>query len=90
MKNLSKYLLIVLLSLVVFSLGFDYNQKRIANTYYQVYLDNELIGMIESKKELEDYINSQAQTIKDNIKDYNLKLDAIDTFEKYQTSIQEE
>ena len=43
--------------------------------------------MIESKKELEDYINNQANTIRDNIKKYKLKIDAIETFTEYEKSV---
>lgn len=87
MKKIVKYLFIFLLSMIVFLLGFDHKIVRQPNIYYQVYLDNELLGLIESKKELEDYINNQAKTIKENIKEYKIKLAAIDTFEKHQLSI---
>lgn len=90
MKNLSKYLLIILLSLIVFLLGFEHKTTNSANVYYQVYLDNELIGLIDSKEKLENYINNQANVIRDNIKEYNLKLDAIETFEKYQYKVSDE
>lgn len=90
MKKIGMYFFIILLSVVVFLLGFDYKTSRQPYTYYQVYLDDELIGMIESKKELEDYINNQAEEIRKNIREYNLKLDAIDTFKKYETTIQGE
>lgn len=87
MKKISTYFFIILISLIVFLLGFGHQSIRQPNTYYQVYLDNELIGLIESKQELENYINNQANTIRDNVKEYNLKLNAIDTFEKYESNI---
>jgi len=87
MKKISTYFFIVLISIVVFLFGFDYNRGKQPNTYYQVYLDDEIIGVIESKEELENYINSQADTIRENVRDYNLKLDAIDTLKKYDSSI---
>ena len=90
MKKISTYFLIILLSVIVFLLGFNYDKARQPHTYYQVYLDNELIGMIESKKELEEYINNQANDIRDNVKEYNSKLDAIDTLKKYETNISEQ
>ena len=83
MKKVGTYIFIIILSIMVFLLGFDYKTGRQPNTYYQVYLDDELIGMIESKEKLEDYINSQANIIKENIKDYKAMLDAIDTYNKY-------
>lgn len=81
MKKFSTYFFIVLLSIIVFLLGFDHKVSKQPSTYYQVYLDNELIGMIESKEKLENYINSQADTIRQNIKNYKIKLDAIDRFQ---------
>lgn len=90
MKKISTYFLIILLSVIVFLLGFNYETNRQPHTYYQVYLDNELIGMIESKKELEEYINNQADDIRNNVKEYNLKLDAIDILKKYESNINEQ
>lgn len=87
MKKLSTYFGILLLSAVVFLLGFNYGTGRQPYTYYKVYLDDELMGMIESKEELEEYINSQATIIKDNVKDYSLKLESIDTFKKFDSNI---
>ena len=37
----------------------------------------------EFMQKLEKYINSQADTIRENVRDYSLKISAIDTFEKY-------
>ncbi len=81
MKKISTWLSIIILSVLVFLLGFNQKIGKQPNTYYQVYLDDELIGMIESKQDLEDYINEQANTIRTNIKEYKLMLDAIETFE---------
>ena len=87
MKKIGKYFFIILLSVIVFLLGFDYNISKQPYTYYQVYLDDELIGLIESKQELEEYINSQADDIRNNVKEYNLKLEAIDILKKYELGI---
>ena len=83
MKKVGTYFFVLLISVVVFVLGFDYKIAEQPNTYYQVYLDNEYIGMIESKKELENYINSQADTIRENISNYKAKLEAIETYKEY-------
>lgn len=85
MKKIRTYFLIITLSILVFLLGFDYKMTTKPFTYYQVYLDSELIGTIESKEELERYINSQADTIRSNVKKYNLKLDAIEIFKTYKS-----
>ncbi len=87
MKKISTYFFIGLMSLIVFLFGFGYKSAKQPHTHYQVYLDSELIGLIESKEELEDYINNQAETIRKNIKEYSLKIDAIDTFKKYESRI---
>ena len=83
MKKIGVYFLIFILSVVIFLFGFNYENNKQPYTYYRVYLDNEYIGMIESKEELEDYINNQANVIRDNLKDYSFKIDAIDTVQKY-------
>lgn len=83
MKKIGEIFLILILSAIIFLLGFNYKASPIPNVLYRVYLNNELIGTIKSKEELENYINSQAELIRDNIKKYSLKISAIETFEKY-------
>jgi len=87
MKKISSYFLIIILSILIFLVGFNYKKNTQPNVFYKVYLDKEYIGMIESKKELEEYINNQANTIRDNIKKYKLKIDAIETFSKYENLV---
>ena len=57
MKKFAIISLIILVSISTFLLGFNYNNERVPNTYYQVYLDNKKIGVIESKEELEELID---------------------------------
>lgn len=83
MKKIGIYFLIFVLSVVIFLFGFNYKTSKQPQTYYNVYLDSEFIGMIESKEELEKYINTQADSIRKNLRKYKLKIDAIDTFNKY-------
>lgn len=87
MSKLGTYFLVILLSIIVFLLEFNYKSSKDPNIYYKVYLDSEFIGTIESKKELEEYINNQSYVIKDNIKKYSLILESIETFKKYESSI---
>ena len=89
MKKFSAFLLMILLFAVIFLLGFDYRIAKQPNTYYQIYLDDELIGTIKSKKELENYINSQADVIRKNVINYKLKLEAIETFKNFESKISE-
>jgi len=83
MNKIGKYFLIILLSVIIFLFGFDHKDNKEPSVLYRVYLDKELIGTIESRKELEDYINNQASVIRDNIRKYTLKIEAIETFLKY-------
>ena len=83
MKNIGKYFLIVLSAIVIFLFGFDFKDNKQPNTLYKVYLDKELIGTIKSREELEEYINNQANVIRENLKKYNLRINAIEKFKKY-------
>jgi len=83
MKNIGKCFLIVLSAVVIFLFGFDFRDNKQPNTLYRVYLDKELIGTIKSREELEKYINNQANVIRENLKKYNLKINAIEKFKKY-------
>ena len=82
MKKIGIYFLAFILSIIVFLLGFQFESKKEPNTLYKVYLQDTYIGSIQSKKELEDYINSQASVIRENVRDYSKKIDAYDTYEK--------
>ena len=63
---MKKYLpiIIVILGITVFLLGFNYKNINEPNTFYQVYLDDEVIGVISSKEELEKYIDKEEEQIK--------------------------
>lgn len=64
MKKISLFLLIILVGCSCVFLGFDYSDNIEPNHYYQVYLDDELIGTIKSKEELEKYIDKRGEYIK--------------------------
>lgn len=59
MKKTIIIISILVLSIIIFLLGFNYKQKQDPNTYYKVYLKDEVIGVIRSKEELENYIDEQ-------------------------------
>ena len=82
MQKIGVYSLVFILSIIVCLFGFQYGPKHEPNAYYKVYLKNELIGTIESKNELEDYINNQADNIRKNVREYEIIIDAYDTFLK--------
>lgn len=82
MKKVGLIFLAIIICAAVFVLGFSYETSTQPYTFYQVYLNGEVLGMIESKKELEDYINNQGNIIKENVLDYQKKIDIIDITEE--------
>ena len=78
-----KIILIILAVIAVLFIIFGVSKNRflLPNTYYQVYLDGELIGTIKSKEKLEKYINNRGILIKEKVLDYQKKIEIIDKFE---------
>lgn len=70
MKKNNIYIWIFLIILIpsIFLLGFDYKKTKLPNNYYQVYLDDELLGTIKNKEKLEDYIDKEGESIKKKYK----------------------
>lgn len=87
MKKVGLIFLTLIISVAVFVLGFSYESSTQPYTFYQVYLNGEVLGMIDSKKELEDYINNQGNIIKENVLEYQKKIDIIDITEEALNSI---
>lgn len=77
MKKYSIYIFLALAGIFIFFLNFSYGKKYYPYTYYQVYLDNQKVGVIESKDELEDYINKQGSVIKEQVLDYQNSISKI-------------
>lgn len=69
MKKTITTIIIIVISAIVFLLGFSYKQRQEPNTFYKVYLKGEVIGVISSKQELEEYIDKQNEEYK---KKYNV------------------
>lgn len=65
MKKITLGLFVIILSALVFFLGFDTKKNIEPNYLYRVYLDDQVLGVIESKEALEDYIDEQGSTIKE-------------------------
>lgn len=65
MKKALSTIGIIILSLIIFMLSYDYQVKAEPNTFYEVYLDGDMIGVIRSKRELENYINDKNEEYKD-------------------------
>ena len=77
MKKVGYVIGVILVSFLIIFLGFTNTKSKVPNSYYQVYLDGEQLGTIKSKRELETYIDSQADIIRDNVRDYETKINAI-------------
>lgn len=90
MKKVGLYFCVILVSVFILFLGFSNRKSKNPNSYYQVYLDGEQLGTIKSKRELETYIDSQADIIRDNVRDYETKLEAIDDTKEVIDSIGDE
>lgn len=87
MKKIGILFVTLIICAAVFFLGFSYETSQQPYTFYQVYLDGELLGIIDSKEELEKYIDEQGTIIKENVQDYQKKIDIIDITEEVLTSI---
>ncbi len=70
LKNIMTFVAILLISVSVFLTGFDNRNNELPNSYYQVYLGDNVIGIIKSKAELEKYIDQQGAKYK---KQYGVK-----------------
>ena len=64
MRKTTIIVFIILTSISVFLLGFNYKNSEEPNSFYRVYLDQEIIGVIKSKQALEKYINERGDYIK--------------------------
>ena len=70
MKKYSVYIIVFLIGIFVFFLQFNHNRRYEPYTYYQVYLDDEKIGVIRSKDEFDRYVSSQGTVVKDQVNKY--------------------
>lgn len=94
MKKFGIFTIIIILAIAIFALGYDYNHaKSEPNTYYQVYLEKEVLGVIKSKKELEKYIDKKGDYYKkkysvSKIYEPNgLEIKKVTTYKKETTSV---
>jgi len=62
-------MLIIVIALTIFLLGFTDRINKTPITVYKVFIDGEIIGTIKSKNEFEEYVNIQEEKIKEK---YNI------------------
>ena len=83
------------LGILIFALGFNYKTNEEPRTYYQVYLEDEILGLITSKEDLLSYIDKQNASLKEQYhvdKVYepnNLKIQKVVTYENNLLTIEE-
>lgn len=77
MKKNVGIIVIVVVSVIIFFMQFQYKRTYQPHTYYQVYLDDKVVGVIESKKELEEHINKQGTLVRKQIIEYKEQLDIL-------------
>ena len=82
MKSKIVYVITIILFILLLPLFLGNSSYKRPNVYYQVYLDGNYVGTILSKEELTKYINTQSDTIRENIRNYKNELAAINTFNK--------
>lgn len=63
--KLSHIMLIIVISLTIFLLGFTNKINKEPVTVYQVFIDGKVIGTIKSKEDFEEYVNIQEEQIKE-------------------------
>ena len=68
MKKIFVAIFIFLIASSTIYLGFGYKHSIEPNHYYNVYLDDELLGTIKSKADLEKYIDKRGEYIKNRYK----------------------
>ena len=62
--RLSYVLVIILIGVLVFGLGFTSYSRRVPLEIYQVYIDGKVIGTVASEEDFENYINQKEDAIK--------------------------
>ena len=60
----SYVLVIILVSILLFGLGFTKITRNNPNDVYRVYIDGEVIGTVRDKEEFDSYINTKEEAIK--------------------------
>ena len=63
--SITSIVLIIIISVIVFTFGFTDKKSNQALVAYKVYLDGGVIGTVSDDKEFDDFINDKEQSIKD-------------------------
>ena len=68
MKKFLITLLVMIISASIFIIAYNYRDSKSPNSYYRVYLDGEVIGVIDSKDKLEKFIDAESENVKNKYK----------------------
>lgn len=77
MKKILSIILLIICGIFIFYLQFNYERKYQPQTYYQVYLDNEIIGTIKSREEFDEYVSKQGDLIRNQVQEYKEDLEVL-------------
>ena len=77
MKKILSIILLIICGIFIFYLQFNYERKYQPQTYYQVYLDNEIIGTIKSREEFDEYVSKQGDLIRNQVQEYKVDLEVL-------------
>lgn len=95
MKKIILIIFILVLSCSILYLSVGYKHSVEPNHYYQVYLDEELLGTIKSKNELEEYIDKRGEYIKNKYdvdkiyKPNGLEIKKVTTYENELSTVED-
>ena len=95
MKKIFLIIFILLICGSTIYLGLDYRRNYEPNHYYEIYLDDELLGTIKSKSELEKYIDKRGEYIKNRydvdkiLKPNGLEIKKVSTYDNKLLSTEE-
>ena len=70
MKKIISFIIVILVGAIAFYLAYDYKNTKSPNSYYKIYLNDEVIGVVQSKEKLLKYIDKENETIKEK---YNVE-----------------
>lgn len=62
--RISYIIVIVLVGVIAFFLGFHSYSDKVPSSLYQVYVDGEVIGIVKDENEFDDFINKKEEAIK--------------------------
>lgn len=82
MKKILTIVLTTIVGIAIFFMSYDYRVIAEPNTYYRVYLDDQIVGKIKDKQELYDYFYKKGEELKEVVIDYKNRINLEDEKEE--------